>query len=403
MIYNPNFLFSLFIFVCILSSCLRLENYFIFLFGIISFSSILFKFKDSIKISEYYLLIFLSIISINCFLLFEAKPVITSISFIFIFSILIFILNLKISAHDAHLVLKLSIFFWNLICFDCFYQFYSGNSILGYGMMSDYKITGPFPNTYVDTLGIIMFFCIIALQKLTTCRIYKIFLSILLFITLIVILLSVSRSAIFLLITQVLVSTIVFIPRKSFYIFSISFIVCLIVFQLVYFLSPDEMSRFITKVHIAFDIIVSLDFSADVNNSTTHRILIWREIFDFLFCNPLYLISGTGFGSFPSLIALFDMSNAILGVPDAQSVVLDIVLSSGVLGSISFILFLFFLFKRLKTNCSFTNCMIFNLCFWFLNPLSVQHKFEANWFLLQIVFSLLLAHWISVTQKRFYK
>ena len=146
---------------------------------------------------------------------------------------------------------------------------------------------------------------------------------------------------------------------------------------------------------------MNLDFSTDVSNSSTHRIIIWREILNFLFCNPFYLITGTGFGSFPSLISLFEMSNSISGVPDAQSVVFDILLSSGVFGSISFMFFLVFHFKNLKTSCTYINCMIFNLCFWFVNPLSVQHKFEANWFLLQIVLSLLLAHWISITQKNF--
>lgn len=96
----------------------------------------------------------LMVIFLSQFVFFETEILLSSISFTAFCYALFYIRKIQFNISRSFLMRFLAVveaFF----LLDIFYQFYNGSDILGVPLMNGYKVTGPYPTTYVDTLAVI--------------------------------------------------------------------------------------------------------------------------------------------------------------------------------------------------------------------------------------------------------
>jgi hypothetical protein len=255
-------------------------------------------------------------------------------------------------------------------------------------LMNGYKVTGPYPATYVDTLAVI--FIAISLYFIEQKRIRTIQ-WLLIFFWSAVQLLAGSRSAM-LLIPSVLVLYSLFNFR--FKELSVAILLFGTGLSIVYFLDliPIVIMEKIMK-------LVLFDFSSRNTDSLGIRVDLWSYNFNIISNNLHAFILGHGFSSFPFFDEMYSARpHAIL---DAQSNWLDFVNSIGFLGTLIFLIgHTAYTFKRYRDRVGYDSLAVFLLVFWFLSPLSVQHRFEATWYQCQILFGFVVLSALLSRQNR---
>jgi hypothetical protein len=370
--------FVLFFVVLLVSPIWRLEP-----FGIIFFVYLLFCRKYEIILPGAVWAL-LSIIILNQFVLFELEIILSSISFAAFVYALFHIQKIEFDISRSFL-LKFMALVEAAFLLDIFYQFYSGYDFLGIPLLNGYKVTGPYPTTYVDTLSVIFIFkslFILESKHNKSTEYVKIVLWTL------VQFMSGSRSAILLAPSIVLIYSIVkFKPMILVKAVLLSLLV------LAIGLSTGTISDQISN---KFWAMLAFDIASGSDDSLGVRLDLWRYNIELIINNLHMFIIGHGFSSFPFFDYIYGQRPH--NIMDAQSNWLDLFNSVGFIGAL---LFAFSLYKynylTYVVRAGRERFSIFAFVFWMLSPLSVQHRLEATWFQCQILFGfVLLSALISV-------
>lgn len=351
---------------------------------LVGFFIIQFSRNKSIKISDLeLLLIFWSFLG-WAFSGFLSQTLLGNIAFI-LFMVNSFNFDYSISKFEWK---ALDLFFY-FLCFDIFIQVLTGEDIFGRPLMNGYKITGFFPNTYTDSLGLIYFYHYTyrTFRAEGHKRMFFIFSSLIAFV---MVLLSGSRSIIL-----VLLSTYIFVAFslnfkhsiKRFAIIS-SFSVAIFFLSFNYLYSIPQFERIFNK----FIVLFAFFAEGKLEGSAGERLKVWGDFYEIFIEYPYLFISGLGFESLiPLNLNIFHKRHLIYD--DLQSVHLDIIWSLGVIGLILVALIVrnkYVYWRNIMSN-NIGTIVVLSLLVWWLNPLSVQHKLMSTWYLNQILASIIIA------------
>ncbi|CAK1935260.1 membrane hypothetical protein [Vibrio crassostreae] len=352
-----------------------------------------------LKKYEVWAFAFVSVAFLNFPILMLNESLLAATSMLICFVIMFCCERALHSRRDFIVFNRLMIVLMVYIFFECVFQLIFGSSLLlGYGLMFGHKSTGPFPNTYADTLSIVFvfYFALLGFGPFSV-KNSKVLTLIILLMCFFVLVISGSRAAILMLFTSILFGYFfVYDVSKAVVRFLTSISTTLFLFFVFYFLFSDVefFHRFFYKINNLVEVLQGGLVIDDIN-STTIRLLIWRDLIDLWCEQPLYLLFGYGFGTLP--FANADVFHReYLNVADAQNVWLDLIYSVGFFGTGCFILFVFKFYHYLVRNVDdkFVRISVLCLVFWPINPFSVQHKLEAAWYFMQISFSWIIASYV---------
>lgn len=279
-------------------------------------------------------------------------------------------------------IYNISLIIQTFFLLDLLYQYNYGVDFFGFGLMNGYKLTGPYPSTYVDTLAIIFIISniiIFSFMRKNNLLLYAIS-------WFLVQLYCGSRSAILIIPSMYLI----------YYIYNLRFIrivqIILISSVFIFFLYYFGI---ISDILVGkFMILLNPEAVRYGDSSASIRWATWEYNIAIINDNIYSFIYGHGFGSFPS----FDIYNSRPHqTVDAQNALLDLINSIGIVG---LVLFVISIYKSSAIEKDENSVHYFVGFFWFLSPFSVQHRFEAAWFLCQILAGYMLLKAIQKSIKR---
>jgi hypothetical protein len=286
--------------------------------------------------------------------------------------------------------IKLFLFVNILILLDSFLQISTGTDIFGRGLEYGRRLTGPYPNNYLDTLFFpLQGFLVMMLIFTKPSHIVKYIIYLVLFSNLVILPMTGTRSSILSLFFSLYFTGIFSSPR---HIITISVIVSSFIFVSIQIIA-NLMPLFTTleQLHYRFFFVIDhILYGSLVEADIRFRLWIW--VWEIIMNDPIILFFGNGYDTLSEL-SITSGPMYLGGGSGAHNFWLDLLYATGLSGVVLFVGFLLFFIRAHIMPCRkykwIYRLQIFQLL-WFIGPFNIQHHFNTSWFTLNIFISLFI-------------